>query len=408
MMKILRKMIQNFNALTTKKYLILAAIAMMTLAACTKLEDTAPPRKITFETASYRPQTKAEVSIMSEFQSFKCKAFLYAENGENAFFPVQYMFGGTAGINGYETISPYKSDNTAWTSNDATSTVAYWAPSHDYYWPKGAKSYMNFISWYDEGGTNPDTATEQSLVWSGYQVDENDNLLFADEAWRYNGNPNSIYHKEGEGESYKAVPMLFHHALSKLCIKAAVTQTSKANSTGGTKLTTWDVTLSNIKLLGVYDTGTLTLSNGDPINDNPSVTTHKTKAWTGGWETQGSRTTYNMNDVTAPLNTADSEVGPTTLLVERSVLPQSVSDNDNLKLSFDYLISTKFDGTEYSHEKIHAEVKLKDFSGAIGEWEMNKKITYTISINPETTVIRIDPAMVDWIPNVSGGTYNIQ
>lgn len=380
------------NNSKTKKCFIIAVIAMMTLAACTKLEDTAPPRKITFDKATYRPQTKAEVSVMSEFTSFRCKAFLYASNGENSLFPVQYMFGD------YETISPYLSNDALWTApqeGQTASPVAYWAPSHDYFWPKGASSYINFIAWHDNGDVDPSTINETSLIWSNYTVDSLDNLLFANEAWRYNGNPNSIYRKDGEGESYKAVPMLFNHALAQICIKAQVSQTEKTNVTGGSSLghTTWDVTLSNITLSGVYNTGTLSLTNADP--DSAS-----TVAWSGSWtpttSTQENPTieTITMSDVATPLTTT-----ATNLLAMRSVLPQAVTND--MVLSFDFNIVTKF-GTvgnevEYAHENVHTSIKLSDFVSTIANWEMNKRITYTVTINPETTTIKIDPAMVDWL-----------
>ena len=79
-------------------------------------------------------------------------------------------------------------------------------------------------------------------------------------------------------------------------------------------------------------------------------------------------------------------------------------------LSFDYNIITKFNGTEYAHEKIHASIPLSSFEVTLGgndgidRWNMNKKITYTIIINPVTTTIKIDPAMVDWIIETGGTT----
>lgn len=379
-------------------YFIIAAVAMTSLAACTKLEDTAPPRKITFEKAIYRPQTKAEVSVMSEFTSFRCKAFLHASNGADAFYPTQFMFGD------YETISPYAANDALWTAPEVGQTaapVAYWAPSHDYFWPKGAQSYINFVAWYDNGGVDPDTVNETELVWSNYTVDSLDNLLFSNEAWRYNGNPNSIYKKDGEGESYKAVPMLFNHALAKICIKAQVSQAEKPNVTGGSSQghTIWDVTLSNISLSGVYSTGTLSLENSDP---NSATTQPWT--WTGAnngslpWTTSGNTTTITMYDVTTALPAVAAN-DPTVILGMRSVLPQAVTQG--MVLSFDFNIVTKF-GTEgneeeYAHEKVHTSIKLSDFTSTIANWEMNKKITYTVTINPETTTIKIDPAMVDWL-----------
>ena len=364
-----------------QKFFILVAVTMVTLVSCTKLEDTAPPRKITFETAAYRPQTKAgEVTIMNEFQNFNCMAFLHAAGYETE---TQNFFGDDG-----EIIYAYDGDNSIVTT---TGSVAYWAPSHDYYWPKAQSSYINFVAWYDENGDAPETISEEELIWENYTVAYNDNLLYADEAWRFNGNPNSIYHLDGEennGQAYKAVPILFHHALAKLCFKVAVTKTSQENLTGGRDKgnTTWDVTVSNISLAGVYDTGTLALTNSDP--DPNSATT---RAWTGSWNTNGqTKKSIDMTAVTTPLTTT-----PVDVLEMQSVLPQAVTSD--MILSFDYNIVTKFNNVEYSHEIVHADIALSSFSGTISNWEMNKKITYTINIIPETSLVRIDPAMVDWM-----------
>lgn len=363
-----------------KKFFIIAAAALVAITACTKIEDidTAPAKKITFQAASYVPQTKANTSVWNDFTSFKCKAFLHAAGYTSE---TQDMFG----ANG-EDITPYKSDGSAASSE---SDVNYWAPSHDYYWPKDASSYVNFVAWYDKNGA-PTTATETSLVWtidgSTRSLATSDNILFADEAWHYKDNTTNSAQYTGDAVT-SGVPMLFHHALAQLCIKANVTKASEGN-------TSWDVTLEDISLAGVFNQGTLTLSNTEP-----SGTTPATQPWTGSWATSGDAGSVAMSDVTTPLTTTAVDV-----LEMQNVLPQTVTNN--VVLNFKYNISYKYNGTEYAHEKITAALQLNNITNAISAWEMNKKITYTITINPETTVIRIDPAMVDWEP-VAGGTATL-
>lgn len=355
-----------------KKFFIIAAAALVAITACTKIEDidTAPAKKITFQAASYVPQTKANVSIMPEFTSFPCKAFLHAAG----YSETQNMFGPDG-----ETIYAYTSGDAVTTTS---SQVAYWAPSHDYYWPKDATSYVNFVAWYDKNDA-PTTSTETSLVWSNRTINTDDNILFADEAWHYKQNPAGQYKMDGSVS--EGVPMLFHHALAQLCIKANVTKASEGN-------TSWDVTLSDITLAGVFNKGTLSLTNSD-------LGSTGTKAWTGSWATSGDAGSVAMSDVDTPLTTAAVDV-----LTMQNVLPQTVTDD--VVLNFKYNISYKYNGTEYAHEKITAALQLNNITNAISAWEMNKKITYTITINPETTVIRIDPAMVDWEP-VAGGTATL-
>lgn len=396
-----------------RRYLVLAVIAMMTLASCTKLEDTAPLRKITFEKAIYRPQTKAtdtnapEGSILREFSEFKCKAFLHAEGYTEA-TETQDMFG-----EGGETIYAY-------TSNDARTTtsanVAYWAPSHDYYWPKGKNSYINFVGWYDEKGTAPTTASETALSWENYTVLSTDNLLYAEEAWHYKVTPSAEYHKDGSGSVATGVPMLFHHALAKICINAKVKFSEAENVTGKNetenagKKTYWVVTLSEISLSGVYDKGTLSLINTEPTLPDPILGEKANWTWTDAstkplpWTPTGEKKTISMSNPAAALTTSEADILPMM-----SVMPQAVTDD--MVLSFKYNISTRF-GTsaaaapEYAHEEIQANIKLSEVTSHIGIWDMNKKITYTITIDPKTTIIKIDPAMVDWVTE-TGGTASL-
>lgn len=366
-----------------KKYFIIAAAALVAFTACTKIEeaDSVPARKITFQAASYVPQTKANISVWNDFTSFKCKAFLHAAGYTSE---TQDMFG----ANG-EDITPYKSDGSAASSE---SDVNYWAPSHDYYWPKDASSYVNFVAWYDKNGA-PTTATETSLVWtidgSTRSLATSDNILFADEAWHYKDNTSNGTQYTGDAVT-SGVPMLFHHALAQLCIQAKV---SKATD-GKSPAHTWDVTLENITLAGVFNKGTLTLSNTEP-----SGTTPATQPWTGSWATSGTATEITMSDVTTPLTANLVDV-----LSMQNVIPQAVTNN--VVLNFQYNISYKYNGTEYAHEKITAAIQLNNITGAISSWDMNKKITYAITINPETTLIRIDPAMVDW-EEVAGGSTTL-
>ena len=353
-----------------KKYFIIAVAALAASVACTKTDiQETPGERITFQAASYVPQTKGNVSVISEFTSFKCKAFLHADGYTSE---TQSIFG-----DGGETITP-----------DSTTDPSVWSPSHDYYWPKSAASYINFIAWYDAKGTAPTTSTETSLSWSNYTVLTTDNLLFADEAWHYKSNDNDPdYHMDSVTEG---VPMLFHHALAQICIKAKASKVTDGKSPAHT----WDVTLEDITLDGVYNTGTLTLTNTEPSGTNAA-----TQAWSGSWASSGTTTSVGMADVTTPLTTNLVEV-----LAMQNVLPQTVTND--VVLNFKYNISYKYDGHEYAHEKITAAVQLNSITNAIASWDMNKKITYEITINPETTVIKIDPAMEEWVA-VAGGSVTI-
>lgn len=370
-----------------KFFIAIAALALVASAACTKTNpEETKSEKISFQVANYMPQTKANVSLVGETTTFRSKAYLHAVGFENE--DPQNFFG----ENG-ETI----------TANNATNPSE-WLPSHDYYWPKSSDSYINFVSWYDKKSA-PTTSTETKLEWAGRTIATDDNIMWADEAWRFNKNqvkPDANgYWKDAVTEG---VPTLFHHALAKLCIKAKATKVQ--GGTHDTDKTSWDVTLEDIKVTNTFSTGTLTLNNADPSTASTPV------AYTGtgtgnaiAWTTSGTASDITM------ANTSVLTTDLAVVLAEQSVLPQTLTDN--AKLTFTLHIITKYNGTQYSEEKIPVKVALNTLKGTaegatpITAWEMNTKYTYNIIVNPETTVVKFDPAVVDWVVETNEPTYTV-
>lgn len=376
-----------------KKYFVFLGIAALTLAACTKTEidETAiPDQKIEFNVASYVPQTRADnyVSLVKETTTFSTMAYLHAEGVTT----VQDYFGATG-----ETI----------TADNATNPSA-WLPSHDYYWPKSKKSYINFVSWYDNGGKPTIDKTAKTMTWSNRTIATTDNIMFADVAWHYNTNTTSTENNTmfgapegttvfGQNQVKAGVPTLFHHALSKLNIKAQCNPVEKADSKDASKKTTWDVTLENIKITDTYNAGTLALTVTEPTLPDPIV--GKTSPWTGSWATSGTASGITM------ANTSTLTTELVDVLAEQSVLPQSLA---NAKLKFDLHIITKFAGTQYSEEIIPVEVALNTLGTThITEWKMNYKYLYKIIVNPETTTVKFDPAVIEWVEDTNAPTYNV-
>ena len=345
-----------------KYFIILAAAALAFSASCTKVsQNDTPARKVTFAAANYVPQTKAgEVSFLSEFTDpstahFNCKGFLHAEGVSDT----QNFFGADG-----ETIT--------WNA-----TAKEWAPSHDYYWPKGASSYINFVSWYDTG-VGPTTATETTLEWANRTIGTGDNIMYADEAWRFKENNNpATYGLDGVKQG---VPTLFHHALSQIKIQARATKVSNGTAT-------WTINLKEIKVKDIYNQGTLTLTNTDP-------NTEKTpKAWTGDWVvstgTQGNLTPANL-----ALTAANQD-----LLANQSVLPQALS---GIALEFKLEIVTTYSSTVSNTEIITKSIPFyaasgEAFSNTISNWEQNKKYIYTLVVEPSEKRVLFDPAVeTDW------------
>lgn len=340
---------------------IITLLALVAAAACTKSENgPVPDKEVSYRVADVKLRTKAgEVSFLGEF----------ADPSDAAFSSVAYLHGqGVAGVqdfyNGVETIS--------WDGSDR------WAPSATYYWPKGAESYVNFISWYDKNGT-PDLASisETSLSWTGRNIAADENIMVADLAWRCKANA-STYHIDDP--SVVGVPTLFRHLLSRVAFTGKVTKTSDAG-------TTWAVTIRNFTVKNVLSTGSLVLSNADPS----TTQTVEWKAQDGvsapSWTGSTPANVSGINNVT--LGTSD-----TVLLPMRSFLPQSASA---ISINFDYTIRTTYSANHYLEEsKNSGDILLSSFIGTNASWDMNKMITYKLTFNPEAEIIEIDPYSTSW------------
>jgi len=347
-----------------KKYLIISAAAVAVFSmSCSKIEDTSAEQEIGFAVASYVPQTKAdELSIITVdgVRAFKCKAFLHS-NGADA--GTNYF-----GDNG-ETIT-YNGSNA-------------WTPSHPYYWPKHPQSYINFVSWYDKNGT-PGTVTETSMVWENRTIAADDNIMFADEAWRFKNNDSAVYKKDGVTAG---VPTLFHHALAKVKIQFNASPLEDGNNT------TFEVKLQTVSLKSVHKQGTLSLSNSDP-------TATGQKAWTPATSTYYWNATDTASDIEIVTSNTALTTGFQALFAQQSVLPQEVTND--MVLDIKYAITIKYNGaTILAETDIPASIQMNTLENtshvAIGQWLPNKIYTYSITINPITDQILIDPAIdADW------------
>ena len=390
--------------MNTKTSVFLGIASLAALAACSKVEPFIPDTPITFTVASYMPQTRAGESLFltESGGKFYSRAYLHAKGFEE---DEQLFFGA------YETIN----------YNNGTSE---WAPSHEYYWPKHAESYINFFSWFDNAAsvtppTIAETSTGATLSWGSRTIGKDDNLMFADAAWHYNKNPKSTENNANPGPANtygndgvtEGVPTLFHHALAKLSIKVKMEDPNIAT----TDKTTWEISLSNIKLSSVHKEGKLDLS-----------TTAKSSTGTSSWVVSGTTnapvvwvSTDTASDITMDAPTSSISTEATTILSDYSVLPQAITED--MKLSFDCQIFTYYDktnnATPYSKEKFNVSVKIADFTSFTDganhpvetpdAWKMNTKITYNISINPKTSQVKFDPAVEDWAV-LNGGSYIVQ
>lgn len=350
-----------------KQYRNISIIVIMAaIAGCAKVEN-APTRdrEITFTVGRYATETKASSIIDTDnVTSFSSKAFLYAEGVDE----VQDFFGTG------ETIS--------W---DADAHI--WEPSHPYYWPKSSNSYINFISWHDNGGA-PTTASETALEWVGRTIGANDNIMFADAAWRYNQNASTYQFNN----VVAGVPTLFHHALCRVQInvKASVL----ANPDNNTE--TYEVTLQNASLVGIFQRGTMRLVNSD-------LGSTGTRAWrSNNSPTLLWNTISGSNSDAVSMVTSNTSIGTdyTAILALRSFIPQNLADAVVLVLT--YSITTKSNGVTTSVESdIPATITLNLIKNAsnqeITQWLPNRIYTYNLVINPIGQDILLNPIVEsDW------------
>ena len=356
----MKQNINNTKQSIMKKYIIIAAAAIAAMA-CSKVDvnDATPDRKITFEVASYTAQTKAHSLNSENITDFKCKAFMKGEGVAD----MQNFFG----ANG-ETIS-YKS---------ATET---WEPSHDYYWPKSANSYVNFFSWYDTGA-GPTTVTNGTMAWTNRTIGTGDNIMYADPAWHYQQNTTQTAQYDNDA-TLTGVPTIFHHALAQVNFKAYALKTSNS-------VCSWTIKLTGVTITNVFNQGSLSLSSTEPAATSfNTVGTWGTPAWT----TTGTAGTLTPADLTV---TATASASAQTLLANQSVLPQDLT---NVHLTFTLDITTTYTAGQSNQEKIAIDIPLKGNTGfGTDAWELNHKYTYIVKVDPSENKVLFDPAIAEeWV-----------
>ncbi len=361
-----------------KLFIAIATVALVFSASCTKVNpEEKKAEKISFQVANYAPATKAISLFEDGITSFKCKAFMVGEGvtGYQPFF----------GDNG-ETIKPNVTtipENYA----EPLNTLTEWAPSHDYYWPKSDKSYIDFFSWYDTGAGPAITysGTTFTMAWTDRIIAAGDNIMYADPAWRFQKNNTETanqangYWKDAVTEG---VPTLFHHALAQIEIRAYAQKLTNGTAT-------WTIKLTDLAL-SIVNKGSLTLTATEPTSGfNTKGTWDGTPAWTATGTAADifpdASDDFNVTETTA---TADAA----KLLSPTVVLPQSVA---SVNLTFNLDITTTYDGGVSNHEIIPQTIALgtDGFGTADNAWKLNTKYLYTILIKPAEKKVLFDPAV---------------
>ncbi len=371
-----------------KKYIILAAAAVMALAACTKTE-VAPEsqREISFQVAN-GIQTKATGSVYS-----------------NGAFGTYAWFNNTDDFMVNEKVDK---------SGGVWKTV-----DHTFYWPKTGSisfiSYSPFEGTSNTAGTVP-AITKDGITYTGITAGSID-LMYADKA-TCSSNVNEVTDSDTADSGFTGVPTVFRHALAKLSFNIKANFIEYTDPTTNTK-TVWEVKVTSAKIGGFKTTGDCALAlNTDGKSWNKPVTTVGTTdyyVWT------------NLSGASADQELVDATTYPTGVLLTTTaqdlaaasgyVMPQILEAGaQQLKLTVH--IKTTLSNGKIINEDFTPTIDIKDISN-LKAWQMNQNIVYTINIkptaiadpnnndNPNDVIITFDPAVADWENVSTTGTIQL-
>lgn len=325
------------------------------LTGCMKNEVYVPKCEtpISFEVANYVAQTRAE-GAFDTAKTFGVNAWSHDEGGTE----VQMM---------------------------TNETIAYadgkWTTATPYYWP--INGTVDFIAYYPTDvvpAIEYDYDGEDTYTYTNYTVGDVD-LMYADKAVRFSANVNTY--------GFDGVPTLFHHALAK--VNFEVKNAYPAETATGAN-TTYEIVVDKITL-NTHHTGSVTLTNAGTTAASRGTWSVANNVWTP-------TSALTALEWTSNVNLADDSVVAYATRTQY-VLPQTLADDVTVEVV--YTVTQKQDGTTISVKQYTPEaIKLNTMG--LTSWEMNKNITYTISIIAKSNQIFFDPAVEDWAPATGATT----
>lgn len=354
-----------------KKYLFLAALVGVAFTSCVRNEEFAPKtqKEISFEVANYVQSTR--VGAFDKTESFG--AYVWHNDG-----------------------------STLTLMNGAAATVSYsdpnWVPTPTLYWPTTGS--VDCQAYYPTTLQPTMAADGLTLTYPTYTVlnaaeDATavpaHDVKYANRAHRYTDN--EIY------EGFTGIPTLFNHALAKLNFKVAL------NDTEALADVVWTAQVTKITVEGVYDTGKLVLTTTVPTGDNKAQSLWTLPSPAAIWTKVGDTKAAERNWVeTVSLTETDHGVNAKTFDAGETyyVLPQAIV-NDGQKGTITYSLTQTVGGvsTTTNHTK-----PFNFYGKGLDNWEMNKNITYTLTIVPQTNKILFAPAVSDWATATGGAQIN--
>lgn len=350
-----------------KRYILISAVALAAITACSKSQISAPEREITFQTARYMGGvTKAApADYKDEYAAVPFGAFAW-----------------------YKGVSA--SDNADFMTNQKVSFAdPVWRPEGTtYYWPKSGSIDFICYSPYTADGTNAPlpTITEDSMVYPAWDVAAHPDVdvMYADKVTGLTNNTTTYY--------YDGVPTLFHHALAKVNfqIKAAYTEVTDPET--GTK-TKWDIEVESVKVNNVLSSGSFTLNLNGTSWDKPAGSV---------WTPDGTTTNMDLDLTGVPNPLVDGTVY--NLDSDVFVMPQTLTGG-NQEVVIKVTITTYRDindGNGYVQvlQENGVEIQGNLSGGTMDAWKMNQNVTYSFNFAPSLGTTTTDDKDGDGIPDV--------
>ena len=359
-----------------KKYIILAAAAVMALAACTKVNTPEANREINFQVAN-RIQTKAT-------------GVLY----NNGAFGTYAWFKGTDDFMVNEKVDLISG---VWKTAD-----------HTFYWPKTGSidfiSYSPFDGTSNTAGTVP-AVTSNSITYTDYTAADVD-LMYADKV-NCRSNVNEVTDSDTADSGYEGVPTVFRHALAKLSFKIKANFVTYTDATTNTT-TSWEVTVKSAKISGFKTKGSCALAlNIDGKSWDKPVTTVGTVDYNVWTSLDGASADQELVDATTYPTGVLLTTTPKDLAAANGYVIPQILEAGAQTLKLEIHIKTTLSNGKTIEEDYTPTIDIKDIS-SLKAWQMNENIVYTINIKPTATtatgsfddpndvIITFDPAVADW------------
>lgn len=377
-----------------KKSILLAAAAIAALAGCSKVEvksvDEAPAR-ISWNAVVGKHSTKAPVegTTFSTGHSFKTFAF-YNANG------TAWPTGASLYIDNQE-VSYHAGAVAPFVANS-------WHTVTANYWPR--QGSLTFFSYsfankpVSFAGTLTCTAAD-GLKLEGYDVNatgnKNSDFMVADIKVDQRQNTTNAAGAE------KGVPTIFRHALTQIVGFNVETKDDYKGATlaAGSKV----IEVKSIKIVNADSKGDYTMTNNavtrtESWGNRSDSKTYEYTPVAGKSEALSTTAAELVNEqkIFLPQDFAASGYTYTAgaSLLQKSLERQTVAYKTAVAavghIELKYTIKTYTDATNYSEEEVTELIALHE----IGNWNINKKITYKITIDLSSNIIYWDPTVEAW------------